>query len=151
MSEVLEMIPMVPRQEFPTKKKIMTAKVLERPMAQQPMKNGRGQRPLVSAAAPAPCGSSVDSRVLEVGMISALVDENLRIARRGRSFMLDVCGQCGSGVSQKLLRCSDGTAVFHRECANGHKQHRTSGESEQQPDPQRASSSFVMVEACDCN
>ena len=66
--------------------------------------------------------------------------------------MLDVCDQCGSGVSKKLLRCSDGTAVFHRECANGHKLHRTTGNAEQQTgDWYGTSTSFVIVEACDCN
>ena len=66
--------------------------------------------------------------------------------------MLEVCDQCGSLVSKKLLRCNDETAVFHRECANGHKQHRTSGKSDQQTtDPRSASSFFVIVEACDCN
>jgi hypothetical protein len=89
---------------------------------------------------------------LEAGTISALVNENVRIARRGRALMLDVCDQCGSGVNKRLLRCSDGTAVVHRECTNGHKQHRTSGASEQKAtDPRHASGFFVIVEGCDCN
>lgn len=66
--------------------------------------------------------------------------------------MLDLCDQCGSGVSKKLLRCSDGTAVFHRECANGHKLHRTTGNAEQPTmDWYGTLTSFVIIEACDCN
>lgn len=66
--------------------------------------------------------------------------------------MLNVCYQCGATVSEKLLRCSDGTAVFHRECTNGHKQHRTSGKSESKTtDVPSMSSFFVAIEACDCN
>jgi hypothetical protein len=66
--------------------------------------------------------------------------------------MLDVCDQCGSSVGKKLLRCSDGTAVFHRECANGHKLHRTTGNAERQTtDWYGSSASFVIIEACDCN
>jgi len=53
------------------------------------------------------------------------LNENAEIAGKRKSFMLDVCDRCGSGVSKKVLRCNDGTAVFHRECANGHKLHRT--------------------------
>jgi hypothetical protein len=66
--------------------------------------------------------------------------------------MLDVCDQCGNTVSKKLLRCSDGTAVFHRECSNGHKLHRTTGSAERQTtDWYGSSTSFVIIEACDCN
>jgi hypothetical protein len=66
--------------------------------------------------------------------------------------MLDVCDQCGSSVSKRLLRCSNGIAVYHRECANGHKLHRTIGkEDHQTTDWYRASSSYVMIAACDCN
>jgi hypothetical protein len=66
--------------------------------------------------------------------------------------MLDVCEQCGSSVSKKLLRCSNEIAVFHRECVNGHKLHRTTGK-ENQPteDAYQAATSYVIVEACDCN
>jgi hypothetical protein len=64
--------------------------------------------------------------------------------------MLDVCNQCGSSVSKRLLRCSNGTAVFHRECANGHKLHRTTGKDDQQTaDSYRASMSYVIIEAWD--
>jgi len=65
--------------------------------------------------------------------------------------MLDICEQCGSSVSKKLLRCSDRTAVFHRECVNGHKLHRTTGKDDPKSssDPRHAAS-YVMVEACDC-
>ena len=60
--------------------------------------------------------------------------------------MLDVCDQCGSSVSKRLLRCSNGTVVFHRECANGHNLHRTTGkEDHQTTDWYRTSSSFVIV------
>jgi hypothetical protein len=77
---------------------------------------------------------------------------NAEIAGEGKSFMLDVCEQCGRGVSKKLLRCNDGTAVFHRECTNGHKLHRTTGNSEQETiDSDGNVTSFVIVEACDCN
>ena len=66
--------------------------------------------------------------------------------------MLDVCDQCGSGVSKRLLRCSNGIAVFHRECANGHKLHRTTGKEDRQTvDSYLASTSYVIIEACDCN
>ena len=66
--------------------------------------------------------------------------------------MQDVCEQCGGSVSQRLLHCSNGTAVFHRECANGHKLHRTTGNEDQQAaDSYRASTSYVIIEACDCN
>ena len=66
--------------------------------------------------------------------------------------MLDVCDQCGSSVIKKLLHCSDGTAVFHRECANGHKLHRTTGNAEPQTmELYNTSTSFVIIEACDCN
>ena len=66
--------------------------------------------------------------------------------------MLDVCEQCGSSVSKRLLRRSDETAVFHRECANGHKLHRTTGKEEQRSaDSYQAPISYVIVEACDCN
>jgi hypothetical protein len=65
--------------------------------------------------------------------------------------MLDICDQCGSSVTKRLLRCSNGIAVFHRECINGHKLHRTTGKEDQQTaDSDRASTSYVIVEACDC-
>lgn len=41
--------------------------------------------------------------------------------------MRDVCYLCGGGVVKTLLHCSNGTAVFHRECDNGHKLHRITG------------------------
>ncbi len=44
--------------------------------------------------------------------------------------MENTCDQCGSSVSKRLLRCSAGPAVFHRECANGHKLHRTTGKED---------------------
>jgi hypothetical protein len=66
--------------------------------------------------------------------------------------MLDICDQCGSSVTKRLLRCIDGTAVFHRECINGHKLHRTTGKEDQETaDSDPASTSYVIVEACDCN
>jgi len=64
--------------------------------------------------------------------------------------MLDICEQCGSSVSKKLLRCSDRTAVFHRECPNGHKLHRTTGKDDPKSSDPRHPASYVMVEACDC-
>lgn len=64
--------------------------------------------------------------------------------------MLDICDQCGCSVSKKLLRCSDRTAVFHRECANGHKLHRTTGKDDPKNTDPRQSASYVIVEACDC-
>ena len=65
--------------------------------------------------------------------------------------MPEICEQCGSGVIKKLLRRSDGTAVLHRECANGHKHHRVTRD-DQGPtiDSQGAATSFVIIEACDC-
>ncbi len=68
--------------------------------------------------------------------------------------MLDVCDQCGSGVCKKLLRCSDGAAVFHRECERGHKQHRVTGGAREQTMEtldEPASTHFVLIEPCDCN
>ena len=66
--------------------------------------------------------------------------------------MLDVCNQCGGSVSQRLLHRSNGNSVFHRECANGHKLHRTTGkEDEQIADSYRASTSYVIIEQCDCH
>ena len=65
--------------------------------------------------------------------------------------MLDVCDQCGSSVNKKLLRCSDGTLVFHRECASGHKLHRTIGNAEDQTMGWCGTlTPFVIIEACDC-
>jgi hypothetical protein len=129
----------------------MTAKVLE-PAARRRGRTGALSRSAWGQTFRASAAVASDYGVLQVGTITASVNENLRIARTGRSFMLDVCDQCGSHVSKKLLRCNDGTAVFHRECANGHKQHRSSGKSDQQTtDPRSASSFFVTVEACDCN
>lgn len=66
--------------------------------------------------------------------------------------MLDVCDKCGSGVSKRLLRCGDGITVFHRECAYGHKLRRTTGQEDQQiSDSYRASTSYVIIEECDCS
>jgi hypothetical protein len=65
--------------------------------------------------------------------------------------MLNICDQCGSVVSKKLLRCSGGISVFHHECANGHKRHRTTGKEEQPTTDSYRLKSFVMVEACDCS
>ena len=74
------------------------------------------------------------------------------VAGKREAFMLNICNQCGKGVSKKLLRCSDGAAVFHRECSNGHKLHRTTGNAEQQSTDQYGTlTSFVIIEACDCN
>jgi len=64
--------------------------------------------------------------------------------------MEEICDQCGSSVSKKLLRCSDRTAVFHRECANGHKLHRTTGKEDQQSTDSCEAASYVIIEACDC-
>jgi hypothetical protein len=65
--------------------------------------------------------------------------------------MPEICEQCGFGVMKKLLQRKDGTAVIHRECANGHKYHRITGEAEAPTiDPHRAATSFVIIEACDC-
>lgn len=139
------------RRSFQGKGKIMTAKVLESAARRRErtgaLSGSFWEQTFRPSAAVAPVLG-----VLQVGTITASVNQNLRIARTGRSFMLEVCDQCGSLVSKKLLRCNDETAAFHRECANGHKQHRTSGKSDQQAtDPRSASSFFVIVEACDCN
>ena len=64
--------------------------------------------------------------------------------------MEDICDQCGSSVSKKLLRCSARIAVFHRECANVHKLHRTTGKADQQSTDSYPVTSYVIVEACDC-
>jgi len=70
--------------------------------------------------------------------------------------MPEICEQCGSGVIKKLLQRNDGTAVLHRECINGHKHHRVTRQEQehdqgQTNDPQRGATSFVIIEACDCN
>ena len=65
--------------------------------------------------------------------------------------MLNICGQCGSVVSKKLLSCSEGTSVFHHECANGHKLHRTTGKKERPTTDSYQLKSFVIIEACDCS
>lgn len=65
--------------------------------------------------------------------------------------MPDICDQCGSSVSKKLLRCSEGTAVFHRECPNGHKIHRTTGNEDQRTTDSYQVTSYVIVEPCDCS
>ncbi|HYR79437.1 MAG TPA: hypothetical protein VEO55_05490 [Candidatus Dormibacteraeota bacterium] len=65
--------------------------------------------------------------------------------------MPEICEQCGSGVIKKLLRRSDGTAVLHRECANGHKYHKVTRDDQGLTiDSQSAATSFVIIEACDC-
>jgi hypothetical protein len=69
---------------------------------------------------------------------------------RGILFMQDICGQCGSSVSKKLLHRSDQTAVLHSECIKGHKLHRTIGTEERSTGDPQPSASYVSVEACDC-
>ena len=67
--------------------------------------------------------------------------------------MRDVCNQCRGTVTNRLLHCSDWTAVFHRECVNGHKQHRVTGHTEESvtdTQPQPRNRTFVMIEPCDC-
>ena len=66
--------------------------------------------------------------------------------------MRDVCNQCGGTVTNRLLQRSDRAAVVHRECRNGHKQHRVTGDVAKQPgNPADAQSAhFVAVEPCDC-
>jgi hypothetical protein len=67
--------------------------------------------------------------------------------------MRDVCNQCGGTVTNRLLHCNDRTAVFHRECVNGHKQHRVTGQAEKGAIDTRLQPqyhTFVMVEPCDC-
>jgi hypothetical protein len=87
----------------------------------------------------------------EFGTITALLGVDARIVSKGSSFMLDICDQCGSGVSKKLLHRSDATAVFHRECVNGHKLHRTTGQEDQRTADSYESKSYVIVEPCDCS
>lgn len=68
--------------------------------------------------------------------------------------MRDVCHLCGGSVIKRLLHCSDGAAVMHRECENGHKQHRVTGRTVGQAMESRGepgSRAFVMIEPCDCN
>jgi hypothetical protein len=65
--------------------------------------------------------------------------------------MLNICDQCGSVVSRKLLRCGGGISVFHHECANGHKRHKTTGKGEQPATDSYHLKSFVIIEACDCS
>ena len=67
--------------------------------------------------------------------------------------MRDVCNQCGGTVTNRLLQRSDRAAVVHRECANGHKQHRVTGEVARQSGdpPEEQSAHFVVVEPCDCD
>jgi hypothetical protein len=86
-----------------------------------------------------------------VGTIPALVAASLWRSVAKEFFMPEICEQCGSGVIKKLLQRNDGTAVLHRECVNGHKHHRVTRDDEARTiDPQRAATSFVIIEACDC-
>jgi hypothetical protein len=67
--------------------------------------------------------------------------------------MRDVCNQCGGTVTNRLLHCSDRAAVVHRECVNGHKQHRVTGQAEKGSIDSGSKPQFpvfVMVEPCDC-
>jgi hypothetical protein len=41
--------------------------------------------------------------------------------------------------------------VFHRECAIGHKVHRTTGNDDQKTTQAHESHSYVIVEPCDCS
>jgi len=68
--------------------------------------------------------------------------------------MREVCDLCGGSVIKRLLRCSDGAAVVHRECERGHKQHRVTGGARGQTMEtldEPASTHIVMIEPCDCN
>jgi len=62
--------------------------------------------------------------------------------------MSDVCGLCRGSVSKTLLRCSAGTAAVHRECVNGHTQHRVLDLETAEPRFQRQSirDRFVAIE-----
>jgi hypothetical protein len=138
------------RRSFQGKGKIMTAKVLESAARRRERTGALSGSVWEQTFRPSAAAAPVLG-VLQVGTITAPVNQNLRIARTGRSFMLEVCDQCGSLVSKKLLRCNDETAVFHRECANGHKRHRTMpNEEANRTEPSAPSTSFVMIEACDC-
>lgn len=67
--------------------------------------------------------------------------------------MSDICELCGCSVSRKLLRCRAGTAVVHRECANGHAQHRVTSDPKlpaEHSGNQAATTPFVAIEPCDC-
>lgn len=67
--------------------------------------------------------------------------------------MSDTCEVCGCRVSKKLLHCSAGTAVVHRECANGHAQHRVTSDAKLQSERsanRAAATPFVAIEPCDC-
>jgi hypothetical protein len=89
--------------------------------------------------------------VCEVGTVAAYSAKAREIVGERTLFMLDICDQCGSGVNKKLLRCSDGTAVYHRECVNGHKLHRTTSKEDQGTTDSHHLTSYVIVEACDCS
>jgi hypothetical protein len=86
--------------------------------------------------------------IREIGTIAARSAKTQEISK-GFLFMLDICDRCGSGVSKKLLRCSDGTAVY-QECSNGHKLHRTIGKEDQQTTDSQQRKSYVIVEPWDC-
>jgi hypothetical protein len=86
-----------------------------------------------------------------MGTIPAYLRETSGDRWQRNLFMPEICEQCGSGVIKKLLQRSDGTAVLHRECTNGHKHHRITRDAEAPTiDPQGAANSFVIIEACDC-
>lgn len=88
---------------------------------------------------------------VRTGTVTAVLDEVAIDSSRKGVLMLEVCDKCGSSVSKRLLRCSDQTAVFHRECVNGHKLHKTTGKEDQQTADSHATTSYVMIEACDCH
>jgi hypothetical protein len=66
--------------------------------------------------------------------------------------MSDVCGLCRGSVGKTLLRCSAGTAAVHRECVNGHTQHRVLDlELRNRDSKDKASATgFVAIEPCNC-
>jgi hypothetical protein len=67
--------------------------------------------------------------------------------------MSDACELCGCSVSKRLLRCSAGTAVVHRECVNGHAQHHVTSDPKlhcDQSGNKAATTPFVAIEPCDC-
>jgi hypothetical protein len=67
--------------------------------------------------------------------------------------MSDTCELCGCSVIKKLLHRSAGTAVVHRECTNGHRQHRVTSNAKPQsecPENRVTTTPFVAIEPCDC-
>ena len=85
-----------------------------------------------------------------------LVQRIGRDDEEGALVMSELCNVCGESVVKRLLHRSDAAAVFHRECANGHRQHRVTGRAASATEAgsfreQAASGDYIVIEPCDCD